>query len=169
MKNTQKGFAVPLVILIIVLLIAGGTYVILRNKSKNQISRTPITNQNTIVRTSDGTIATIPGKGASYVAEKGRIQVLSPKEGENVQAGTVFDIQWTNYKGQEPLTISLQTTSSDNKISTKIIASDIPATSNSYKWTISEEDYKNKYRIEIYPAGGREYVGFSKGFFKISR
>lgn len=120
-----------------------------------------------VVRTADGTVATIPGQGASQIEEKDHIKVISPNGGENLQVGSAVTIQWTNYKSQEPLTIALQSTDSSGQTSSKIVAFNVPASLTSYKWTVTSEDRNSKYKIEVYPAGGRNYIGRSKDFFKI--
>ncbi len=107
------------------------------------------------------------GQGASYVPEEGRIQISYPKGGEKLEVGKTYDIRWTNYSGNEPLTIALQSTTPDNKTSAKIIVDNVPAT-GSYKWTVTSESADSKYKIEVYPAGGRELVGHSKDYFSIS-
>jgi hypothetical protein len=86
-----------------------------------------------------------------------------------LEVGKIYDIRWTNYSGQESLTIALQATTPNNQVSVKIIASSVPAASTgNYKWTVTSESPDNKYKIEVYPAGGRELVGRSKDFFTIS-
>lgn len=111
-----------------------------------------------------------PGQGASVVAEKDKIQVVSPKGGEKLEVGKMYDIRWTNYfLIKEPLTIALQITAPDNKVSAKIIAFNVPAVfAGSYKWAVPYENADAKYKIEVYPAGGRELIGRSKDFFTIS-
>lgn len=109
------------------------------------------------------------GQGASFVPEGDRIKIVYPKGGEILEVGKAYDILWTNYAGNEALTIALQATSPDNKVSTTIIASNVPAVAaGSYKWTVTSENPENKYKIEVYPAGGRPFVGRSNDFFTIS-
>ncbi|OGG48509.1 hypothetical protein A2678_03360 [Candidatus Kaiserbacteria bacterium RIFCSPHIGHO2_01_FULL_53_31] len=109
------------------------------------------------------------GQGASFVPEQDRIQVSSPNGGEKLEVGKTYDVRWTNYSGKEPLTIALQATTPSNQVSVKIVASSVPAASTgTYKWIVTSESAENRYRIEVYPAGGRELVGRSKDFFTIS-
>lgn len=161
MKNSQKGFANIALIVIIVAIVAVGGYFVF---SKKSATPTPI-QQNSEINSVN---KTNQGQGASFVPEQDRIQITSPKGGEKLEVGKTYDIRWTNYSGKESLTIALQATTPNNKVSTKIVASNVPATSiGSYKWTVTSESSENKYKIEVYPAGGRELIGRSKDFFTI--
>lgn len=162
MKNSKKGFAnVILIVIIVAIVVVGGYFVF----SKKSTTPTP-SQQNSETNTPN---EPNQGQGASFVPEQDRIQITSPKGGEKLEVGKTYDIRWTNYSGKEPLTIALQTTAPDNKVSAKIVASNVPAASiGSYKWTVTSENSYNKYKIEVYPAGGRELVGRSKDFFTIS-
>lgn len=147
----------PLLIAIIAVLLAGAGYYL-----ANQ-SVTPTPNPeipiNTVVK---------PSPGTTVVPEIGRIQVTSPKGGEVWQIGSSHVIAWTNYAGKEPLTIALQTTSPNGQGSAKIIAENVPAASTgSYTWTVTSENTDNKYKIEVYPAGGRELLGRSNDYFTL--
>ena len=165
----KKGFANVILVVVTVAIIAVGGYFVL---SKKSTTPTP-TQQNFETNIPNETgqkqdTSYIPGQGASTVAEKDRIQIVSPNGGEKLEVGKTYDIRWTNYFGKEPLTIALQATTLDNKISAKIIASNVPAVSiGSYKWTVTSESPDNKYKIEVYPAGGRLLVGRSTDFFTI--
>ena len=162
MKNSQKGFANIILIVVIVAIVAVGGYFVLSKKST-----TPTPSQ----QNPEAGVTKEPnqGQGASFVPEQDRIQITSPKGGEKLEVGKTYDVRWTNYSGKEPLTIALQTTAPDNKVSAKIVTSNVPAVSTgSYKWTVTSESSEDKYKIEVYPAGGRELVGRSKDFFTIS-
>ena len=166
----QKGFANIILIVVIVAIVAVGGYFVF---SKKSTTPTP-TQQNSETNIPNETgqkqdTSYIPGQGASTVAEKDRIQITSPKGGEKLEVGKTYDVRWTNYFGKEPLTVALQATTPDNKVSAKIVASNVPtASTGSYKWTVTSESPDNKYKIEVYPAGGRPLVGRSKDFFTIS-
>ena len=70
MKNLQKGFAIiPLIIILALLVIGGGTYIVLQNKSSSQ--NTPITdnNQNTEINTSNDQ-AVFVGTKKTFLPEK---------------------------------------------------------------------------------------------------
>ncbi len=157
----QKGFANIVLIIVVVAIVAVGGYFVFSKKSPTPIpsqQQTPIT-----------TGEPNQGQGASFVPEEDRIQIAYPKGGEKLEVGKTYDVRWTNYSGKEPLTITLQATTLDNKASAKIVASNVPAASTgSYKWTVTSESPDSKYKIEVYPAGGRELVGRSKDFFTIS-
>lgn len=161
MKNSQKGFANMILIVVVIAVVAVGGYFVLSKKST-----TPTPSQQN--PEAGATNEPNRGQGATFVPEEDRIQITSPKGGEKLEVGKTYDVHWTNYSGKEPLTIALQATTPDNKVSAKIIASNVPAASNgSYKWTVTSESAENKYKIEVYPAGGRELVGRSKDFFTI--
>jgi hypothetical protein len=167
MRNLQKGFA-NVTIIAVILIFAGaiGYWTLGKSQSEQQenvISSTLVDTQGVNSNTSSNSFP----QGASYVSEEGRIQVSYPKGGEVLEIGKTYDIKWSNYVGNEPLTITLQVTTPDNKTSTKLITSNAPAT-GSYKWTVTSESLNNKYKIEINPTGGRELFGRSKDFFTVT-
>ena len=194
MKQGQKGFANIVLIVVIVAIVAVGGYFVLSNKSttlpKTQQTQTSNNGQggNKINIPYDGANIKLttsaspqnkpetstaneqnPGQGASIIPEEDKIQIIFPKGGEKLEIGKSYDIRWANYfLIKEPLTIALHTTAPDNKVYAKIIASNVPAASSgSYKWKVTSESLDNKYKIEVYPSGGREMVGRSKDFFTI--
>ncbi len=166
MKNIQKGFANVVVIIVIIILVGIVGYWILGKSQSKQQENAMDTSVNTQSVNSDTNSNKVP-QGASYVPEEGRIQVSYPKGGEVLEIGKTYEIKWTNYSGNDPLSINLQVTTPDNKTSTKLITSNAAAT-GSYKWTVTSESTNNKYKIEINPADGRELVGRSKDFFTIT-
>ncbi len=153
-------------IIVVIIALGVGCYFIFSNKSADRA-----TNSNSSPQIPSDQSTTVGdsnlGKGASYVPEEGHIQITYPVGGEQLEVGKTYDIRWANYSGNDPLTISLQSTAPNNKVSTRIIASDISPT-GSYKWTITPAETNNKYKIEIYPSSGRELVGRSKDYFTIS-
>lgn len=182
----QKGFSrIVLVILVVVLAGTLGYATLIKKSTPLATDQSQTNSQNTQSDTSlvfDDPVSlntlssqqkletnNEPGQGASVVVEKDRIQVVSPKGGEKLEVGKMHDIRWTNYfLIKEPLTIALQITAPDNKVYSKIIISNVPAAfAGSYKWTIPQGNADAKYKIEVYPAGGRELVGRSKDFFTI--
>ena len=170
MRNSQKGFANIVLVVVIVAIVAVGGYFVFSKKSTTPAPSQQNPGTSIVKEPSQGQdTGYIPGKGASTVPEKERIQIVFPNGGEKLEIGKAYDVRWTNYSGEEPLTIALQTITSDNKASTKSVASDVPAVyTGSYKWTATSESPDNKYKIEVYPAGGRPLVGRSKDFFTIS-
>ncbi|MEI8174405.1 MAG: Ser-Thr-rich GPI-anchored membrane family protein [bacterium] len=170
MKNSQKGFANIALVVVIIAIVAIGGYFVFSKKSATPTPSQQNSETNTPNEPSQGQgTSYVPGQGASTVAEKDRIQVTSPKGGEKLEVGKTYDVRWTNYSGKEPLTIALQATKPSNQASAKIIASNVPTSSTgSYKWTVTSESPDNKYKIEVYPAGGRPLVGQSNDFFTIS-
>lgn len=170
MKNSQKGFANMILIVVVVAIVAVGGYFVFSKKSTVSTPSQQNPEAGATNKPNQGQDTSyVPGQGASTVAEKDRIQIVYPNGSEKLEVGKAYDIRWTNYSGKEPLTIALQATTPDNKVSAKIVASNIPATSTgSYKWTVTSESPDNKYKIEVYPAGGRPLVGRSNDFFTIS-
>ena len=163
MKNQQKGFANIALIVIIVAVVAVGVYFVFSKKLATPAPSQQSSEINSVNEQNRG-------QGTSFITEPNKIQIVSPRSGEKLEVGEAYDVRWTNYSGREPLTIALQATTPDNKVSAKIIASNIPATSTgSYKWIVTSENSKNKYKIEVYPAGGRDLVGRSKDFFSITK
>src|SRR3989344_5185489 len=158
----QKGFSnVAIIAVIGAILVVGGYFLM----SKKSTVPTPSQQNPEAGATNEPN----QGQGASFVPEQDRIQITSPKGGEKLEVGKTYDVRWTNYSGKEPLTIALQATTPSNQVSVKIVASSVPAASTgTYKWIVTSESAENRYRIEVYPAGGRELVGRSKDFFTIS-
>ena len=182
----QKGFSKIMLITLIVVLVGALWYITLVKKSASPFTDQPQTNsqktqldtppvfddpvsQKALLSQQKLETNNEPGQGASVVAEKDKIQVVSPKGGEKLEVGKTWDIRWTNYSLiKEPLTITLQIAAPGNRVYAKIIASNVPAVfAGSYKWTVPYENADAKYKIEVYPEGGREMVGRSKDFFTI--
>ncbi len=165
MNMNQKGFTNIILTVVIVAIVAVGGYFFFK-KSTNL-------NNEVQSQASSGSSKTIndlnwQGKGATYLPEEDHIQVLFPKGGEKLEVGKTYDIKWTNYPSKEALNIVLHSITPSNKVSTKLIASNVPAASNgSYKWIVTTESAENRYKIEVYPPGGRELVGRSDNFFSI--
>ena len=107
--------------------------------------------------------------GADMPNPEEQIRVLFPKGGEKLEMNKTYDIKWENYIGEEPLTISLQVTTPDEKIYLRNIAFGIPATTSTYSWSVGSEDPGMKYKIKIYPEGEYRpyYAGQSNAFFSI--
>lgn len=163
MKNNSKGFIAPLLIAIIALLLAGGGYYL-----ANLPTAPTSTYSVPVSETSTNTVTEPPKENVVIPPGIGRIQVTSPKGGEVWQIGSSYGISWANYVGTEPLTIALQTSPPTGQTSVRIIAQDVPAASiGRHTWTVPAENTNNKYKVEIYPAGGRELVGRSADYFTI--
>lgn len=160
MNMNQKGFANIILIVIVVAIVAIGGYFVLSKK----LTTPPVTQPQTLNGEPNR------GQGASYVPEEGRIQVLFPKGGEKLEVGKTYNIQWDNYSdGAEPLTIFLLAVSEDNRVVySEKLAVNVPAKkSGIFSWAVSQPSF-NRYKVEIYPEGGRELVGRSKDFFSIT-
>lgn len=150
----------------IIVLVVGGAYYVNQNNvisadtvesPNNKQDVTPIVTASTETKVAAATPT--QGQGASTVAPADRIVVAYPAGGEQLSIGKSYDIRWTNYKGTEALTIALQPVAG----TAKIITTNIPAVSGSYKWTVGSEQ-PGKYLVQVYPSGGRPYVGYSKEF-----
>jgi hypothetical protein len=85
------------------------------------------------------------------------VDVLAPIKGEKIKAGSTFTIRW-NFSIPQNVTIALESTKGD----VKILADEIPNT-GSYAWQVAEIP-SDDYRIQVYPAGARERVGYSDMF-----
>jgi len=88
------------------------------------------------------------------------IQVISPKSGDKLVIGKTYDVRWSNYSGQENLNIVLVGKKSSTVITTTLKAVNV----GTYKMTVPSVDTNDTYKIEVYPAGGRELVGRSGEF-----
>jgi hypothetical protein len=88
------------------------------------------------------------------------IQVISPKSGDKLIIGKTYDVKWSSYSGQENLNIVLVGKKSSTVITTAVRAIDV----GTYKMTVPALDTNDTYKIEVYPAGGRELVGRSGEF-----
>ena len=170
MKNLQKGFiSITLILIAIIVAAVIGGYFIFSKKSATPSISTPKTTETNNNVNQEQTPGYILWQGATIVPDKDRIQILSPKGGEKLEIGKKYNISWTNYSGTQPLTIALQVTPTDNKSFAKIIAFNVPTSqTGNYQWTVTSEDPGSKYKIEVYPAGGRPLMGESEDFFTIS-
>jgi len=153
-------------IIVTVFTLSLGIYFIFFNQSSNQISLENLSQEGVVNEILPDEELSIK-QGENNVSEKGQIQIIYPKGGEKLEIDKSYDIRWENYFGTEPLTIALQSTSSDNKVSSKIITSNISPT-RKYEWKVTSESPDNKYKIEVYPANDRSLVGISSDYFSIS-
>lgn len=114
-----------------------------------------------------------PPSSITYPTDTGldvvyEIQATAPTGDSILEIGKVYNVDWTGYPGTEPLTIALQTTTPEGVISAEIVASDVPAAfTGSYRWLVPKLSTQNKYKVEIYPAGGRELVARNDGYFTL--
>ena len=170
MNMNQKGFANVALIVVIIAIVAIGSYFVFSNKK----STSPDEVQPP--QTTNGSYKPISernwqGQGSSYLPdEKDHIQVLFPKGGEKLEVGKTYNIQGDNYEdGREPLTISLSGVSDDNRVvySEKLATNVSGKKSGVFSWSVSQPSFA-RYKVEIYPEGGRELVGRSKDFFSIT-
>ena len=103
MKNSQKGFIVPLIIAIVVILIAGGAYLAYKNE-KGQTEQAEQTNNqflaSTTVNTNAGTNIIQASSSANVVtastSTKSIIQLMSPTGGQMFNDGQKVSITWKN-------------------------------------------------------------------------
>jgi hypothetical protein len=94
MKNNQKGFLLPLIIILIAVAIGGGIYYSLKN------NEAPVQNQNNV---SIKNHATTTVSKATFP-----ITVLSPNGGESYKSGDAINIVWVStIKGPHKININL--------------------------------------------------------------
>ncbi|HEY0908142.1 MAG TPA: Ser-Thr-rich GPI-anchored membrane family protein [Candidatus Paceibacterota bacterium] len=176
-QTSSKPLIWAIVIAAIVLLVASGAWAYLRNAADTEsagsttVSETVVADEMPVTEIGkEPAQRTLPvSSGAGFAQESDKIRVVSPNGGETLEIGKTYDVTWENYLGKEDLLIALIVTSTNGQAYTKIIAGGVPAAaSGAYKWTVTSEDTANNYRIEVYPAGSREYVGRSLSSFKVS-
>jgi hypothetical protein len=159
MKTSQARFVVVATLFFVGLAILGTRAFLYKS---NPVDKKPSSSQEIATTTASATNLNKPVvfRSANQPSvPKDRIEILYPIGGEQFIEGDSYEIRWANYQGVEDLTIALQPVSG----STKIIARNVPATKNYYPWTVGAETL-GSYRIQVYPAGGRELVGYSKNF-----
>lgn len=94
------------------------------------------------------------------VSEK--IQVSVSSEDGIVYVGNEYQINWSNYYGNENLIISLLLIGgNDEGVDSEILVTDISNT-GSYIWKVLPENFNHRYRVRVYPPGGREIFGQSE-------
>jgi hypothetical protein len=168
MNMNQKGFANIALIVVIVAVVAVGGYLVFSKKSASPTETQQPQTPNELYKPISE--RNWQGQGSSYLPdEKDHIQVLFPKGGEKLEVGKTYNIQWNNYEdGRESLTISLSGVSDDNRVVySEKLGTNVPAKrSGTFSWTVSQPSFA-RYKVEIYPEGGRELVGRSKDFFSI--
>lgn len=103
----------------------------------------------------------------------GGIKITSPSYGEKFYIGDKMVIEWNNntdnphandWLNRSGMFIALKVTNPDGKSWVDSIVSDAPNTGR-YEWIVNTETPGYKYKIEIHPSGGREFVGRSSTFF----
>ncbi|MEI7463402.1 MAG: Ser-Thr-rich GPI-anchored membrane family protein [Candidatus Taylorbacteria bacterium] len=183
MKNSQKGFVVPLLVAIIALLVIGGGVYVYDNKKadvpavvdnttqqSNQVQQTntqnpPVTastNNQSQSANPDGNYAPNPSKGSS-------ITVISPKNNVQISSGQTYTIKWTSVNvGNQVVFITLL---SDRNTLVSSLADGVP-NSGSYSWKVGASIPKGNYQIVIgtsenMPTGANTASGKS-GMFSIS-
>lgn len=173
----QKGFSKVLVILLIIV----GAVVIISfalpntgeapvtsetNETSKEVDTTTVIPKVPSKTTTVQSTKTEPVKTTTVQPTKNQIQFTFPKGGEKLEAGKIYNIAWSNYSGTESLTIVLQTTNIDGKVSVKDLAVDLPAASvGSHPWTVSYEGQYNRYKVGIFPSSKRSTAVYSKEFY----
>lgn len=103
----------------------------------------------------------VDNSGATVIPESDKIKVTRPVTGDDWHVGQNYVVQWSNYLGSENLTIALNPEIG----SAKVIATGITAArEGEYSWVIGSEE-PGKYKLDVYPEGGRNYLGSSGTFF----
>lgn len=115
MKNYQRGFIVPVIIIIIAALIVGGVYTYSRSHSEiapsinnitatTSISTIPTTTSIEKASQEKVTVKTPPTKSTVAVSssEPLSIKIVSPNGGENIKIGSVIQVKWNSNKTLSP-------------------------------------------------------------------
>jgi hypothetical protein len=150
MKNSQKGFVVPLLIAIIALLVIGGGVYIYENKKAEAPT---VLNQ------------------AFEVSSQPSITILSPKKGEFWKMGQIYTISYSVNGNFGPITIKLNRYSDDSTLIQSIDVGTSETNTFVYKVPTTLEDTKGSagmFKVEVYPATARELVTRSE-YFSIIR
>jgi hypothetical protein len=165
MKNSQKGFAVPLLLAIIVLLVIGGGIYIYQIKNSTTTKVDSNNNETQQVNSNIQPSITSPASvqtGSSAQtnisnsnAPKPRMTILSPNGGESWQEGKVYEIKWSamNIPGDQIIRLA----DSNNRV-IKIIDSNVNTVNGGtgnyqYSWSIPQtlvsEASPGKFKILI--------------------
>lgn len=131
MKNTQKGFAIPLLIAIIAGLVVGGYYIATHNKS---IKTEDV---NTAVKTQDNKKQSTEIHSTSSFGPK-TVTFISPKGGEKFTKGKTYKITWTtstSFNSAYPqVSITLITAKGKQAVTPE--QQIITKNSGSFEWTV---------------------------------
>lgn len=180
----QRGFANIVLMVIIIAVVAVGGYFIFSNRSVDQTGTELQQMLNEEMGEQDASYApqenisggdwvrqprTVP-KGADFVVDEDRIQVLSPKGGEKLEVGKNYEIRWNFpiYRGSATATIFLRAVPPSPWVRYEqydnVIAENVLARGGNFQWRITQPSFDN-YKIDIYsPEIGTEFRGLSKPF-----
>jgi len=166
MKNSQKGFVVPLLVAIIAVLVIGGGVYVYENKKveipavvdsaiqqSNQIQQTDT--QNSIVTDQQNNLVTKTSSATNQVVAKPSITVISPNGQEIWQEGKVYPIKWSakNIPGNQ----TIRLVDANNSV-IRVIDSNVNTVNGGtglyqYSWSIPQafvsEASPGKFRISI--------------------
>ena len=172
MKNTQKGFIIPLLIAIIaVLAIGGGVYVYEQSKTtpteQQPVVNNPQTTNTTQVTTTQNNTQT------TSTQSNLTINVDSPKSGDVFHIGQITGVQWGTYpfKNGDNSIFDITEINSDGQ---NLIASVAPsqvgcnghqAAACSYAWTPTKASQKDKILVS---ERGTNNLGYSGTFSVVS-
>lgn len=99
-------------------------------------------------------------RGADWLPPERHIQFFGANPGQWLKPGDIIELRWENYEGSAPL--SINGVSEGNSFP---VATNLPATrSGVYRWEVPGGPTSTEAFLEIYPVGGREYVGRSATF-----
>lgn len=152
MKNFQKGFATPMLVAVIVILVVVGGAYLYTNKTKQPDQIPGVSMQQKS--------SPISNSGTPF------IKVLSPNGGEKYEGGKTYEIKWSS-NSTENLDIGLIEGSEDGGQGAGYIALDIPNSGN-YMWTVSPSIKTDQYRIVIRPVGESSIEDTSDSTFTIT-
>lgn len=140
MNNSQKGFVVPLIIALVVLLLAGGvTYVVVKNKASS-------VNSNTL------TTVTPTPEISNNPAVRPALSISVPKGGESFTPGQVVAITWAAPGYELTKSVNIYLLRTDETAST-LLATNVP-NNGRYAWTVPSTTKSASYVISVHIPDG---------------
>ncbi|HTE48630.1 MAG TPA: Ser-Thr-rich GPI-anchored membrane family protein, partial [Candidatus Paceibacterota bacterium] len=158
----QKGFIVPLLIVIIAILVIGfGVYVY-----NNKKAETPAVVDTETQPTNDQTAPDNKQENAS-------ITILSPNGGEKLQIGKAYEIKWTAPAFSSQIQLFLMDDRTGSRQAEPLLIGSASAATGKYLWTIpstiipNSATDKGSFKIEIEEKSLRGYSDMSDNYFSI--
>ena len=170
MKNQNKGFIVPFLLGIIVLLvISGGVYMYENKKAEAPAAPIDTSTQTTNQVQQNATQnPPVPTNTNVDTSNSSSISVTSPKTGDTLIAGQTYTVTWTSSNvGDQTIFIDLV---SANNTLVKMLGNGKNA--GSYSWTIDSSIPQGSYQVSVSTSEnlptGKNTAGGRSGFFNIT-